>query len=263
MNVLFFGDLVGQAACDRFARMLPALRAQYDAQIVVANGENSAEGNGITPHSAQELFDCGVQVITTGNHALRRRECYELFDRQVGLIRPANYHPSAPGAGWFLYDHPTFSLAVVNLQGRVYMDAIESPFDRIDALLTQIKCPNILVDFHAEATAEKLAMGHYLDGRVSAVLGTHTHVQTADARILPGGTAYITDVGMCGGRDSILGVVREKAIERLRTNLPTRFANDSNNVELSGVLLEFGSTPGRVRRIKTIHMPDRYTGGKE
>ena len=256
MNVLFLGDVVGQAGCDKLRRELPRLKKELSVGIVVVNGENSAEGNGITPHSADHLLDSGVDVITTGNHSLRRREIYPYLDEHPQLIRPANYHPSAPGAGWYLYDLPRFPLAVVNLQGRVYLDQpCENPFDCMDRLLEQIACPNILVDFHAEATAEKLAMGFYLDGRVSAVVGTHTHVQTADERLLPQGTAYITDAGMCGGRDSILGVSRERAIERLRTGLPTRFVNDPEAVELHGVLLEFGSQPGRVEQIRRVVVP--------
>lgn len=252
MNVLFFGDVVGQAGCEKLRRELPRLRRELDAGIVIANGENSAEGNGITPHSAQHLFDSGVDIITTGNHSLRRREIYDLLDAQNGILRPANYHSSAPGAGVYLYDRPSFPLCVINLQGRVYMDAYENPFEYADKLLRDIKCPNIIVDFHAEATSEKLAAGFYLDGRVSAVLGTHTHVTTADERILPNGTAYITDVGMCGGRDSILGVQKEIAIDRLRTGLANRFTNDPENVELHGVLLEFGKQPGKVARITRV-----------
>ena len=218
MNVLFLGDVVGQAGCEKVRRELPRLKKELSAGIVVANGENSAEGNGITPYSAQHLFASGVDVLTTGNHALRRRDVYDLLEEGNGIVRPANFHPSAPGKGWFLHDNPAFPFAVVNLQGRVYMDPpLASPFDTADALLSKIDCTNILVDFHAEATAEMLALGHYLDGRVSAVIGTHTHVQTADERLLPRGTAYITDAGMCGGRDSILGVEKERAIERLRT----------------------------------------------
>lgn len=250
-TVLFFGDVVGQAGCDCLRRHLARLRKEYGADVVVANGENSAEGNGITPHSAKHLFDSGVQVITTGNHGLRRREIYELLEQRNGLIRPANLHLSAPGDGWYLYDHPAFPLAVVNLIGRVYMEPVCSPFDRADELLREIDCPNILVDFHAEATAEKLSMAHYLDGRVSAVIGTHTHVPTADERLLPKGTAYITDAGMCGGRDSVLGVVKEKAIERMCTGLPTRFANDTENIELHGVVLRFAA-PGKVASISRI-----------
>lgn len=256
MNVLFFGDVVGQAGCDKLRRELPRLKKELGAGVVVANGENSAEGNGITPYSAQHLFTSGVDVLTTGNHALRRRDVYDLLDEANGIVRPANFHPSAPGVGWFLHDNPAFPLAVVNLQGRVYMDPpLASPFDAADALLSEIKCPNILVDFHAEATAEKLALGHYLDGRVSAVIGTHTHVQTADERLMPNGTAYITDAGMCGGRDSILGVEKSRAIERLRTGLPVRFQNDPEQVELCGVLLVFGKTPGKVERIERFRVP--------
>lgn len=254
-TVLFFGDVVGQAGCECLRRHLARLRKEYGAGVVVANGENSAEGNGITPHSAKHLFDSGVQVITTGNHGLRRREIYELLDRRTGLIRPANLHSTAPGYGWYLYDHPSFPLAVVNLIGRVYMDPVESPFDRADELLREIDCPNILVDFHAEATAEKLSMAHYLDGRVSAVVGTHTHVATADERLLPKGTAYITDAGMCGGRDSILGVAKDKAIERMRTGLPMRFANDPEHIALHGVALRFGEY-GKVESISRFEVTE-------
>lgn len=252
MNVLFLGDVVGQAGCDRVRELLPGLRQKLSAGIVIINGENSAEGNGITPHSAQHLFDSGADVITTGNHSLRRREIYDRLDEKNGIIRPANFHSSAPGAGFFLLDNPAFPLAIVNLQGRVYLDqTVDSPFDTADALLANISCPNIIVDFHAEATAEKLALGHYLDGRVSAVIGTHTHVQTADERLLPGGTAYITDAGMCGGKNSILGVTRGPAIERLRTGLPTRFQNDRDDICINGVLLEFGGA-GRIIKISRV-----------
>lgn len=249
--VLFFGDVVGQAGCDCLRRKMPKLRKQYQPDVIVANGENSAEGNGITPHSAKQLWNCGVNVITLGNHGLRRREIYEVLERKEGIVRPANLHPSAPGVGWYLYDHPSFSLAVINLIGRVYMDHTENPFDTVDRLLKQIECPNILVDFHAEATAEKLSMGHYLDGRVSAVIGTHTHVATADERLLPKGTAYLTDAGMCGGRDSILGVTKGPAIERMRTGLPARFSNDVVKIELHGVILWFGSQ-GKVEKIERL-----------
>ncbi len=154
MNVLFFGDVVGQAGCERLRRELPRLKQVCQAGVVVANGENSAEGNGILPHSARHLFDSGVDIITTGNHSLRRREIYDLLEEQTGVLRPANYHPSAPGSGVFLYDHPAFSLCVINLQGRVYMEPVhQSPFDAVDLLLKPIDCPNILVDFHARRGA--------------------------------------------------------------------------------------------------------------
>ena len=252
MNILCLGDVVGQAGCDCVRSKLPGLKAQYQVDLVVANGENSAEGNGVLPHSARHLFDSGVDVITTGNHALRRRESYDLFDQEIGLIRPANFHPSAPGSGVYLFDHPRFSLCVINLQGVVYLDNLESPFDCVDRLLQRVQAPNILVDFHAEATAEKLALAYYLDGRVSAVVGTHTHVQTADERILPNGTGYITDLGMCGGKNSILGVRKELAIERLRTHLPVRFENDRQDCVLNGVLLTIDQKTGKTTKIQRI-----------
>lgn len=255
MVVLFFGDVVGAAACECMRRELPGIRRRFGADVVVINGENSAEGNGITPHSAKQLFDCGANVITTGNHGLRRREVYELLDSGMGLIRPANYHRDAPGNGVYLYDHPACQLCVINLQGRVYMDSIASPFDTADALLKKICCPNILVDFHAEATAEKLALAYYLDGRVSAVIGTHTHVQTADERILPQGTAYLTDAGMCGGRDSILGVQQAKAIYKLRTGLPTRFQNETHSILLNGAAITLDAASGKATKI------ERFTFG--
>lgn len=252
MNVLFFGDVVGQAGCDKLRSELPRLKKDLQAEVVVVNGENSAEGNGITPHSAKHLFDSGVDVITTGNHALRRREMYEMFEENIGVIRPANFHFSAPGAGYYLYDKPGFPLCVINLQGSVYLEVHTNPFDCIDQLLKQIDCPNILVDFHGEATAEKIAMGHYLDGRVSAVIGTHTHVPTADERLLPKGTAYITDAGMCGGLNSVLGVEKERAIEKLRTGMPVRFANDPLDCQLNGILLDFAKNSGKVNKIERI-----------
>ncbi|MCI8649825.1 MAG: TIGR00282 family metallophosphoesterase [Anaerotruncus sp.] len=249
MNILFLGDVVGQAGCEQVRKELPRLRQKYQAQVVIANGENSAEGNGITPHSAKYLFDSGVDVLTTGNHVLRRREIYGMLEQCNGLLRPANYHPSAPGEGMYFYDSPQFPLCVINLQGRVYIDpAHQSPFDCVDELLKKAPCKNIIVDFHAEATGEKYALARYLDGRVSAVLGTHTHIQTADEQLLPHGTAYISDVGMCGGRNSILGVLSERVITRMRTGMPIRFVNDPEQIELHGVLLEFAQE-GKVERI--------------
>lgn len=254
MIVLALGDIVGPAGCEHVRNTLPGLKKQYGVDITVANGENSAKGNGITPASAKYLRDSGVDIITTGNHALRRREIYDILDKQNGIIRPANYHPAAPGAGVFLYDSPRFRLCVVNLQGLVYMQSLQNPFDCIDMLLPDIDTPNILVDFHAEATAEKLCLGYYLDGRVSAVLGTHTHVATADARVLPGGTGYITDLGMCGGLNSVLGVKAEIAIRRMRTNLPARFEEDTADIYLSGAVLDVDEATGRCRSIEGIVM---------
>ena len=252
MNILMIGDVVGQAGCDYLREKLPLLKKRYGADIVVANGENSAEGNGMTPKSLRHMMDSGVDVITSGNHALRRREVYDLLDKKQGVLRPANYHPSAPGTGVYLYDDPRNRLWVVNLQGVVYIQNLQNPFDCMDALLQQVDSPCILVDFHAEATAEKLCLSYYLDGKVSAVIGTHTHVPTADARILPNGTGYITDVGMCGGYESVLGVKRDIAIQKMRTGLPTRFENETQDVRISAVALEIDNQTGKCTAIEAI-----------
>jgi len=254
MVVLVLGDVVGMPGCTYVRENLGRLKERYRVDIVVANGENSAEGNGILPRSAKHLFDSGVDVITTGNHVLKRREIYETLEKRVGLIRPANYHPKAPGAGYYIFDNCRLQLCVINLQGIVYMQSHRNPFECIDELLGEIKTPNILVDFHAEATAEKLCLGYYLDGRVSAVVGTHTHVPTADARILPGGTGYITDLGMCGGLNSVLGVKAGCAIEKLRTSLPNRFETDPAEVRISGVVLEINEKNGKCTKIKSLVM---------
>lgn len=254
MRVLVIGDVVGQPGCDYLRGKLPGLKERYGIDITVANGENSAQGNGISPQSAKHLFDSGVNVITTGNHALRRKEAYEIFDRADGLIRPANYHRTAPGKGIYIFDNCRFRLCVVNLQGLVYLQSIQNPFDCIDELLQAVDTPSILVDFHAEATAEKLCLGYYLDGRVSAVLGTHTHVPTADARILPGGTGYITDIGMCGGLNSVLGVRADCAVERMRTALPVKFVTDTEDTRLSGAVLDIDEATGKCRDIMQLLM---------
>lgn len=252
MVILCIGDVVGPSGCAHVAKVLPLLKQKYAVDMVLANGENSADGNGVTPQSAKSLFDAGVNVVTGGNHVLRRRQIYDFLDKKNGLIRPANYHGSAPGAGVFVYDHPKFRVCVINLQGIVYLQNILSPFDCIEKILETADTPNIIVDFHAEATAEKLCLAYYLDGRVTAVLGTHTHVPTADARILPKGTAYITDMGMCGGFNSVLGVTPALAVQRMQTSLPTRFETDTEDIRLSGVLLDLDEKNGKCREIRQL-----------
>ena len=252
MKVLIVGDVVGQTGCEHLRRRLPALKAQYGADLAVVNGENAAEGNGILPATAQAIFSCGADVITTGNHGLRRREINELMDQQIGLIRPANYHPTAHGAGVYVIDKLSYRIAVIDLQGVVYLDPIRNPFDCIDELLDGLDARVVIVDLHAEATSEKLAMAHYLDGRVSLLFGTHTHVQTADERVFPGGMGYITDVGMCGPIDSVLGVKPELAIRRLRTQLPTRFENAPGPCMLCGLVADIDERTGRCRSVERI-----------
>lgn len=252
MIILALGDIVGTSGCEHLNRALPELKEKFAADMVIVNGENSENGNGVSPKSAKYLFDSGADVITTGNHVLRYRQVYETLDERSGLLRPANYHKSAPGEGVFIYDHPRHRVCVISLQGTVFMDNIRNPFDCIDEILKTVDTPNIIVDFHAEATAEKKCMGFYLDGKVSAVLGTHTHVPTADARVLDGGTAYITDLGMCGGRNSAIGMKIELATERMRTRLPVKFETENKDITLSGVVLDIDEKTGKCRKITQI-----------
>jgi len=252
LRVMAIGDVVGQAGCDFLRQKMPQLKSRYKPDFVLVNGENSAEGNGILPSSAKQIFDCGADVITTGNHGLRRREINEMMDEQVGLIRPANYHPSAHGSGIYLYDAFTYKICVINLQGNVYMDTYENPFGCMERLLPDIDADVIIVDLHGEATSEKQGMGYFLDGKVSLLFGTHTHVQTADERILPGGTGYITDIGMCGPSHSVLGVAPELAIRRMRTFLPTRFENASGPCSLSGIVADIDLKTGKTISIERI-----------
>lgn len=251
MRILTIGDIVSGYGCEYLRKMLPALKREFSADIAIVNGENSANGNGITPKAADFIFSCGADVITLGNHGLRRPEIYNYLDEHEYIIRPANYHPSAPGNGMVIVDKGYTKIAVINLQGAAYLDPIRNPFDVIDHLIEKAHNDDakiIIIDFHAEATAEKRAMGFYLDGRVSAIFGTHTHVQTSDNQILPNGTGYITDIGMTGPFQSVLGVSPECAIEKMRTGLPVRFKNDDIACTIEGCLFEIDNKTG-----KTIH----------
>ncbi len=252
MVLLFLGDVVGEIGSRFVGSRLRSLKSTYGAEIVVVNGENSASGNGITPHSAKYLFDHGADVITTGNHCYRRREIYETLDRKEFLIRPANYPDGNPGHGYCIYDMGSCRIAVINLMGTVYMEALDNPFAKADEILEQIDTPNIFVDFHAEASGEKKAMGHYLAGRVTAVLGTHTHVQTADEIILADHTGYITDVGMCGPELSVLGIKTELAIEKQRFHSPVKFTESENRPFINGVVLEFDKNNGKCVKIDRL-----------
>lgn len=255
MRILMLGDVVGQAGCAHLAKVLPGLRRQYKPDVVIANGENAAEGNGLLPASARLLRESGVDVITGGNHILRRREIYDILEDEDYIVRPANLHASAPGRGMVIYEGLRFRLCVINLLGTAYLDPLDNPFDTMDRLLEQTEgCKFVVVDFHAEATAEKLCMGFYLDGKVSLVAGTHTHVQTSDERILPQGTGYITDLGMCGCFNSVLGVKPAGAIRRMRTHLPTRFENDPGPQCLSGIVADLDDQSGKTVSIQRINI---------
>lgn len=253
MKLLMIGDVVSQPGCEMIRRFLPRLKRELGADVVIVNGENSAVGNGILPSSAELLLNSGADVITTGNHAFKRREIYDYFNTHEYVIRPANYKDSAPGSGVYRYDGGSYSLLVINMQGTSFMEPLENPFDAIDRILQrEEKATFTVVDFHAEATGEKKAFGFWLDGRVSAVFCTHTHVQTADEQILPNGTGYITDVGMTGPSISALGVKPECVIERLRTSLPTRFEVDQDDpaCRMDGVLVELEKKSGKCVKIR-------------
>lgn len=256
MRILFIGDVTGAAGIAILRSHLPSILSDYPADVVIANGENAAPtGRGITPKIAEQLYDLGVEILTMGNHVWDQREAYPWLASDLRVIRPANFHPDTPGRGYTLCKVGKAELAIVNLIGRTYMGLHACPFQTADQLLEQIKAktPFCLVDFHAEVTSEKLAMGWYLAGRASAVVGTHTHVQTADERILPGKTAYITDVGMTGPRDGILGVKKELIIRRFIDQMPARFELAEGARQLSAVYITLADD-GSAERIDRLSL---------
>jgi hypothetical protein len=240
MRLLFIGDVVGRPGRQVLEAVLPALRKQHSPDWLVVNGENSAGGLGVTAKTARAFFDMGFDAITLGNHAYRHRDVYPYLDDEPRIVRPANYFKGNPGRGHTIVEKDGARLAVVNLSGTVFMKAARSPFTEIDSVLGELagRADHVLVDFHAEATSEKVAMGWHLDGRVTACVGTHTHVPTADARVLPGGTAYVSDVGMTGARDSVIGVRTEQALESFRTEMPVRFDTAEDSPWVNAVLIE-------------------------
>lgn len=254
LNVLFIGDVVGQASANYLGRQLPMLKKQYETSVTIVNGENSANGNGITPHSAKLLLSGGADIITTGNHCFRRPEMNELYEESDVILRPANLGDTF-GKGVTVFDLGRTSLAVVNLMGRAFMEPCDNPFPCADRLLNEIGTPNILVDFHAEATSEKKAMGFFLEGRVSAVLGTHTHVQTADEEILGGHTGYLTDVGMTGKKRSVLGIDKDVILDRLISYYPRKHTYPEEGVfMINGVSLSIDEKSGKCRSIERINL---------
>ena len=254
MNILAIGDIVGDGGCDFLRKNLPPFKKVKGIDFVIANGENSAEGNGITPTSAESLFVSGVDVITTGNHAFRRKEIYPSLEKDERLLRPANYPKSVPGKGWCIVDMGYTSIAVINLCGTAFLENLDNPFIQIESILEEIgdRAKIIILDFHAEATAEKEAMGYHIDGRITAMFGTHTHVQTADECILPKGTGYITDVGMTGAIHSVLGVKPDLAISRFLTKLPVRFENATGPIRMNGIVFNIDEKGCFVTKVERI-----------
>jgi 2',3'-cyclic-nucleotide 2'-phosphodiesterase len=256
MRLLFIGDVVGKPGREGLAATMPSLREQHKPDLVVANGENAAGGVGITEETGRELFEMGVDVITLGNHAYRHRDAYRFIASEQRLIRPANYPASNPGRGHAIVDAAGMRVAVVNLSGALYLRVERSPFPVADEIVKELsgKADAIFVDFHAELTSEKVAMGWHLDGRVAAVIGTHTHVPTADGRVLPGGTAYLTDAGMTGSRAGVIGVRKEQALEGFVTQMPVRFDSAEGEVWVMGALVEIGDD-GLARGIEQVLVP--------
>ena len=256
MKLIFVGDVVAGLGRRTLAGLLPGLRERHRPDFVVVNGENAAGGVGITRRTAQELFELGADAITLGNHAYRHREVYEYLDSEPRIVRPANYPKGSPGRGHTVVEAGGRRLGVVNLSGQVFLSAVRSPFAEADALLADLrnKADAVLVDMHAEATSEKVAMGWHVDGRVLACVGTHTHVPTSDARVLPGGTAYVTDVGMTGPRGGVIGVKREQALERFLTLTQVRFEISDEDPWLNAVVIE-GDSGGRAISIEQVLLP--------
>jgi metallophosphoesterase (TIGR00282 family) len=256
MKLIFVGDVVAGLGRRTLAALLPGLRERHRPDFVVVNGENAAGGVGITRKTAQELFELGADAITLGNHAYRHREVYGYLDQEPRIIRPANYPKGSPGRGHTVVEADGRRLGLINLSGQVFLSAVRSPFSEADALLAELrgKADAVLIDMHAEATSEKVAMGWHVDGRALACVGTHTHVPTSDARVLPGGTAYVTDVGMTGPRGGVIGVKREQALERFLKLTQVRFETSDEDPWLNAVLVE-GDADGRALSIEQLLLP--------
>lgn len=253
MKVLFIGDMIGKPGRSITGQALPYLREHHGPfDFVIANGENAAAGRGLTAKVAEELFSTGIDCLTSGNHIWDKKEIYPILDQEPRILRPANYPPGCPGQGVSVIKKGSLSLGVVSLQGRVFMPDIDCPFRCIDGILAELGDVPVFIDFHAEATSEKRVLGAYLDGRVSAFVGTHTHVQTADEEVLPGGTAYISDVGMTGSFASAIGMKLESVLPKFLTGLPSKFEVAEEDVRLNGVVVHIDDESGIALDIKRV-----------
>ncbi len=253
MKVLCVGDVVGSAGCKHLQAVLPAIKKQYQVDICIVNGENAADGNGTTPKAAEMLFQAGADVITGGNHTFRRPEFLDALEQNDAILRPANFPAGAVGKGITVIDRGRYTVTVINLLGQVYLEAVDNPFYVLDDLLKKAGNPKFcIVDFHGEATAEKKALSFYIDGKVSAIFGTHTHVQTADEQILPNGTGFITDVGMTGPKLSVLGVDPQGSITRIRNKMPARFTVAEGPCQMDAVLFTLDDATGKTIDVQRI-----------
>ncbi|WP_261132966.1 TIGR00282 family metallophosphoesterase [Bacillus sp. Marseille-Q3570] len=260
MRILFIGDIVGSPGRAMVETYLPKLKTKYQPTLTIINGENAAHGRGITEKITKNLKQWGAQAITMGNHTWDNKEIFNFIDDVPQMVRPANFPEGTPGQGYTFVKINDIEVAVVNLQGRTFMPPLDCPFRKADEIINEVKTrtPYIFVDFHAEATSEKQALAWYLDGQVSAVVGTHTHVQTSDNRVLPGGTAYISDVGMTGPYDGILGMSKDAVLKKFLTNLPVRFEVENGREQLSGVLIDLERETGRAKSIRRIQINDDH-----
>lgn len=260
MKILAIGDIVGKNGCEFLKSKLPILKKRKNIDLVIANGENSDEGNGITPDSAKLILSSGADIITTGNHVFKKREIRDFLDKHSYIIRPANYpSKTTPGKGLCISQINNIKIAVINLMGVVYLENLRCPFETIDDILKEVsECTIKIVDFHAEATAEKRALGFYLDGKISAIFGTHTHVQTSDETILPNGTGYITDVGMTGPIDSVLGVKKEIIIKRQIEKLPIRFENASGECRMECIVFDVDEKTGLTNDVQRLRVTNSF-----
>jgi metallophosphoesterase (TIGR00282 family) len=258
LKVLFLGDIIGKPGRNALIRNLNSLISENEADMVIANGENAAGGIGISPDVCDSLLKSGVDIVTSGNHIFKKKEIIDYLDLEPRLLKPANYPPDTPGKGYGIYEIENLGgmkVAVINICGRVFVDYLDCPFRTIERIMEHIKGETqiIIVDIHAEVTSEKVAMGWFLDGKVSAVIGTHTHIQTADERVLPGGTAYITDAGMVGPRNSVIGVKKENIIKRFLTQMPQQFTVSKEDVWINGVVIDIDEKTGMAREIIRIN----------
>ncbi|MEK5425674.1 TIGR00282 family metallophosphoesterase [Cytobacillus sp. FSL R7-0680] len=261
MRILFVGDVVGSLGREMVEEYLPKLKEKYRPQITIINGENAAGGRGITEKIYREFLSAGAQAVTLGNHTWDNKEIFDFIEEAKYLVRPANFPDNNPGKGLVYLKYNSEEIAVINLQGRTFMQPSDCPFEKAEQLIEEAKqrTPVIFVDFHGETTSEKQAMGWYLDGKVSAVIGTHTHVQTADQRILPNGTAFMSDVGMTGPYDGILGMEREAVLKRFITNMPVRFeVPKSGRGILSAVTIDIDMKTGKAKKIESVLINDDH-----